>query len=190
MHPLFRDFCIATETLLGLPNMVCRLIVLRYTDHPDEQEKDFVDNTILAQPKQEKIMQTLPPSDADVSKYNSVFFDQNKVNRAQLASQKALTVDPAEYIRCVRLRQQVCPVCTESTARPVINPAPLFEARIFCISYSSFHCCVRSDLVSHVTGSCVQTAKTSTAGRRKRKCGSTTEDPRACSAVFSSWTSL
>ena len=74
MHPLFRDFCIATETLLRLPVMVCRLVVLRYTNHPDEQEKDIVDNTILsAQPKQEKIMQTLPPSDADVSKCISVF---------------------------------------------------------------------------------------------------------------------
>ena len=57
MHPLLRDFCIATETLLGLPI----IIVLRYTDHPDEQEKDYVDNTILTQPKQEKIMQTLQP---------------------------------------------------------------------------------------------------------------------------------
>ena len=55
-------------------------------------------------------MQTLPPSDADVSKYISVCFNQEKVSRAQLVSQKALTADPAEYIRCARLRQQVCPV--------------------------------------------------------------------------------
>ena len=55
-------------------------------------------------------MQTLPPSDADVSKYISVCFNQEKVSRAQLFTQKALTVDPAEYIRCARLRQQVCPV--------------------------------------------------------------------------------
>ena len=39
--------------------MVCRLIVLRYTDAPDEQEKSFVGNTILlAQPRPEEIMQT------------------------------------------------------------------------------------------------------------------------------------
>ena len=55
-------------------------------------------------------MQTLPPSEADVSKYMSVCFNQDTVLRAQVASQKALTIDPAEYIRCARLRQQVCPV--------------------------------------------------------------------------------
>ena len=69
LHPLHRDLSVATETLLGLAIMVCRLIVLRYTDNPDEQEKGFVGNTILlAQPGPEEIMQTLPPSDADVSK--------------------------------------------------------------------------------------------------------------------------
>ena len=68
-HPLYRDLSIATETLLGLAIMVCRLIVLRATDNPDEQEKGFVGNTILlAQPRPEEIMQTLPPSDANVSK--------------------------------------------------------------------------------------------------------------------------
>ena len=107
MHPLHRDLSIAIETLLGL----ARLIMLRYTDTPDEQEKGFVGNTILlAQPRPEEIMQTLPPSDTDVSKYISVCFNQEKVSRAQLVSQKALSVDPAEYIRCARLRQQVCPV--------------------------------------------------------------------------------
>ena len=62
LHPLYRDLSIATETLLGLAIMVCRLIVLRYTDTPDEQEKGFVGNTILlAQPRPGEIMQTLPP---------------------------------------------------------------------------------------------------------------------------------
>ena len=108
MHPLYRDLSIATETLLRLAIMVCRLFVLRYTASPDEQEKGFVGNTILlAQPRPEETMQTLPPSDTDVSKYISVCFNQEKVSRAQLVSQKALTVDPAEYIRCARLRQQV-----------------------------------------------------------------------------------
>ena len=55
-------------------------------------------------------MQTLPPSEPDVSKYMSVCFNSDKVSRIQVKSQKALTVDPAEYIRCARLRQQVCPV--------------------------------------------------------------------------------
>ena len=55
-------------------------------------------------------MQTLPPPEADVSKYMSVCSTQDRVSRAKVASQEALTIDPAEYIRCARLRQQVCPV--------------------------------------------------------------------------------
>ena len=99
MHPLYRDLSIATETLLWLAIMVCRLIVLRYTDAPDEQEKGFVGNTILlAHPRPEEIMQTLPPSEADVSMYMSVCSNQDTVSRTQVASQKALTIDPAEYI--------------------------------------------------------------------------------------------
>ena len=80
LHPLYRDLSIATETLLGLAIMVCRLNVLRYTDTSDEQENGFVGNTILlARPRPEDIMQTLPPSEADVSKYMSVCFDQDTV---------------------------------------------------------------------------------------------------------------
>ena len=116
LHPLYRDLSVATETLLGLAIMVCRLIVLRYTDSPDEQEKGFVGNTILlAQPRPEEIMQTLPPSEPDVSKYMSVCFNSDKLSRTKVKSQKALTVDPAEYIRCARLRQQVCPVFRDVT---------------------------------------------------------------------------
>ena len=111
MHPLYRELSIAMESLLGLAIMVCRLIVLRYSNHSDEQEKGFVGNTILlTQPKPEQIMQALPPSEADVSKYMSVCFNGNTMSRSAVGAEKALTVDPAEYIRCVRLRQQVCPV--------------------------------------------------------------------------------
>ena len=55
-------------------------------------------------------MQALPPSDADVSKYMSVCFNRDTMSRSSVGSEKALTVDPAQYIRCARLRQQVCPV--------------------------------------------------------------------------------
>ena len=116
VHPLYRNLSIATETLLGLAILVCRLIVLRYTDRPDEQEKGFVGNTILlAQPKPEEIMQSLPPSDADVSKYMSVCFNATEVTQSKLKSQKARTVDPVEYVQCARLRQQVCPVFADVT---------------------------------------------------------------------------
>ena len=77
---------------------------------PAAEQRQQETTTAASAAKPEEIMQTLPPSDADVSKYISVCFNQEKVSRAQLVSQKALTVDPAEYIRCARLRQQVCPV--------------------------------------------------------------------------------
>ena len=72
MHPLYYNFSIATKALLGLVIMVCRLIVLRHSEHPDDQEKGFVGNTILlTQPRPEEIIQKLPPPDAEVSKYMS-----------------------------------------------------------------------------------------------------------------------
>ena len=111
LHPLYYNLSIATQALLGLAIMVCRLVVLRHSEHPDEQEKGFVGNTILlAQPPPEEIMSALPPTSADVSKYLSVCFNGHKVSAAALGAQKALQVDPDEYIRCVRLRQKVCPV--------------------------------------------------------------------------------
>ena len=61
--------------------MVCRPIVLRYSDNPDEQEKGFVGNTILlAKPKPEEIMRALPPSEADISQY--VFACPNQVSES------------------------------------------------------------------------------------------------------------
>ena len=94
--------------------MVCRLIVLQYTNSPDEQEKGSVGNTILlAHPKPEDIMRALPPSEADISKYMSVCFNSDTASRAQLGSRKVLAVDPTDYIRCARLRRQVCPVLAD-----------------------------------------------------------------------------
>ena len=59
----------------------------------------FVGNPILlAQRRPEEITQTLPPSEADVSKCMSVCFNSDKVSRTQVKSQKALTVDPAEFL--------------------------------------------------------------------------------------------
>ena len=69
LHPLYYNLSIAKQALLGLAIMVCRLVVLRHSEHPDDQEKGFVGNTILlTQPRPEEIMQKLPPADAEVSK--------------------------------------------------------------------------------------------------------------------------
>ena len=47
LHPQYKDLNIATKSLLGLATMICRLIVLQHSEHPEDQEKGFVGNTIL-----------------------------------------------------------------------------------------------------------------------------------------------
>ena len=54
LHPLYYNLSIATKALLGLAIMVCRLVVLRHSEEPEDQEKGFVGNTILlTQPRPE-----------------------------------------------------------------------------------------------------------------------------------------
>ncbi len=73
LHPLYYNLSIATKALLGLAIMVGRLVVLRHSEHEEDQEKGFVGNTILlTQPRPLEIMQTLPPASDDVSQYLSV----------------------------------------------------------------------------------------------------------------------
>ena len=80
LHPLYCNLSIAMKALLGLAVMVCRMVVLRHSEHPDDQEKGFVGNTILlTQPRPEEIMQTLPPPNTEVSKYLSVCFNNRNM---------------------------------------------------------------------------------------------------------------
>ena len=91
--------------------MICRLVVLRYSEHEEDQEKGFVGNTILlTQPRPEEIMKTLPPADEEVSKYLSVCFNSQKMTTADVGKHEALKIDPQEYMRCAELRKKVCPV--------------------------------------------------------------------------------
>jgi hypothetical protein len=114
VHPRFYNLSIAMEALLGLAIMICRLIVLRYSEHSDDQEKGFVGNTILlTQPRPEEVMQKLPPPDAEVSKYLSVCFNNQTMTAADVGKHRALEIDPEEYIRCSELRKRVCPVFAE-----------------------------------------------------------------------------
>ena len=99
------------QALLGLAIMVCRMVVLRFSQHPDDQERGFVGNTILlTQPCPEEIVQALPPPDSDVSKYVSVCFNTQTMTAQDVGKHHALEIDPDEYIRCSELRKKVCPV--------------------------------------------------------------------------------
>ena len=108
MHPLYTDLSIARQALLGLAILVCRMIILRYADMPDEQERGFTGNTILlAQPSPDRIMEVLPPAVPDVSKYLSICFNSQTMTRAAVGTQKALEIDPRE----------VRPVCAAPSGR-------------------------------------------------------------------------
>ena len=64
LHPLYYNLSIATKTLLGLAIMICRLVVLRHSDHEEDQEKGFVGNTILlTQPRPQQVVRALRPAD-------------------------------------------------------------------------------------------------------------------------------
>ena len=114
LHPLYYNLSIATKALLGLAIMVCRLVVLRHSEQPEDQEKGFVGNTILlTQPRPEEIMQKLPPADAEASKYLSVCFNNQSMTTADVGKHRALEIDPEEYLSCSELRKKVCPVFAE-----------------------------------------------------------------------------
>ena len=114
LHPLYYNLSIATKALLGLAIMICRLVVLRHSEHEEDPEKGFVGNTILlTQPRPEEIIQKLPPDDAETSKYMSVCFNNQSMTTADVGKHRALEVDPEEYKRCSELRKKVCPVFSE-----------------------------------------------------------------------------
>ena len=111
LHPLYYDLSIATKQLLGLAIMNCRIIVLRHSEHDDDQEKGFVGNTILLQqPRPQHIRQMLPPSDEEMPDYISVCFNTQKMTTADLAKTKAFVLSPAQYIACGELRQKIHPL--------------------------------------------------------------------------------
>ena len=92
-HPQYYNLSIATKSLLGLAIMVCRLIVLRHNEQPDDQEKGFVGNTILlTQPRPEEIIRALPPADDEVSKYLSVCFTSQKMTTTDVGKRRALKI--------------------------------------------------------------------------------------------------
>ena len=100
LHPLYYNLSIATKLLLGLALPICRLIVLRHSEHEEDQEKGFVGNTILLQqPKPQEIRQMLPPSDNEVSNYLSVCFNSQEVTIADVA---ACLLYSAKCEKCIK----------------------------------------------------------------------------------------
>ena len=101
--------------LLGLATVICRLIVLRHSEHEDDQEKGFVGNTILlTQPRPQEVIKKLPPTDEQVLQQISVCFNNAKMTKADVGQQKALMVDLQEYIKCAELRKECCPVFADA----------------------------------------------------------------------------
>ena len=85
LHPLYYNLSIATKTLLGLATVICRLIVLRYSEHEEDQERGFVGNTILlTQPRPQDILEKLPPTDEQVLQQISVCFNSVKMTKDSL----------------------------------------------------------------------------------------------------------
>ena len=100
LHPLYYNLSIATKSLLGLAIMICRLIVLRHSEHEEDQEKGFVGNTILLQqPRPQEIRQMLPPSDEEVSNYLSVIFNSQKMTSADVALCRLYSVNCDECLK-------------------------------------------------------------------------------------------
>ena len=77
--------------------MVCRLIVRRPSEQPDDQEKGFVGNTILlTQPRPEEIIQKLPPP---------ALSDWNEVSRGCIiVGLFRLSIESATFLLPVRKR--------------------------------------------------------------------------------------
>ena len=133
LHPLYYNLSIATKMLLGLATVICRLVVLRYSEHEEDQEKGFVGNTILlTQPRAQEIIQKLPPTDDQVLQQISVCFNSTKMTKADVGKQKALMVDVQEYIKCAELRKKICPVFAEVEIDKQRAQAQLPKAGVPC----------------------------------------------------------
>ena len=98
--------------LLGRGRLVHQQIVLK-RGAPEEQPLGLVGNVVvLTQPKSSKIIQTLPPPREHFSDGIVVLFT---TGRQDAKKAKMLQVPRAEYLRCARLRAQVCDAFADIT---------------------------------------------------------------------------
>jgi len=71
----YQNLSMAPKSILGLGEIIMRMVLLKPTDNTDEAEKAFVGNTILvAQPTPEMIASELPPTEAEQASYFNVVY--------------------------------------------------------------------------------------------------------------------
>ena len=104
-HPAYQDISEATSVLLGRGRLVYQKIILKKGE-PDVQSVGLAGNCILlTQPKSSEIIQTLPPPAANLTENFVVLFT---TGRQDVRKAKMLEVPREQYLRCARLRTEVC----------------------------------------------------------------------------------
>ena len=106
-HPAYQDISEATSVLLGRGRLVYQKVMLK-KGAPDEQPFGLAGNCVLlTQPKSSEIIQTLPPPPANLTDGFVVLFT---TRRQDVRKAKMLEVPREQYVRCARLRAEVCEV--------------------------------------------------------------------------------
>ena len=110
-HPAYQDISEATRVLLGRGRLVHQKIILKH-GAPDEQPVGLGGNCILlTQPKSSEIIQTLPPPRETLTDNFVVLFT---TGRQDVRNAKILHVPREQYLRCARLRTEVCEVFADA----------------------------------------------------------------------------
>ena len=110
-HPAYQDISEATSVLLGRGRLVYQQVILK-KGAPDEQPFGLAGNCVLlTQPKSSVIIQTLPPPPANLTDAFVVLFT---TRRQDVRKAKMLEVPREQYLRCARLRAEVCEVFADS----------------------------------------------------------------------------
>ena len=108
-HPEYQDLSEATRTLLGRGRLVYQQVILK-RGAPEEQPLGLAGNTImLTQPKTSEIIPMLPPPREELTEGFAVLFT---TGRQDVKKAKMLEVPREQYLRCARIRAEVCePFC-------------------------------------------------------------------------------
>ena len=111
-HPDYQNLSEATSVLLGRGRLVYQKIILK-KGAADEQPLGMAGNCVmLTQPKSSEIIETLPPSPAGIADSFVVLFT---TQRQDVRKAKMLEVPRQQYLRCAKLRAQVCEVFADVT---------------------------------------------------------------------------
>ena len=120
-HPAYQDISEATSVLLGRGRLVHQKIILNRSA-PDEQSVGLAGNCILlTQPKSSEVIQTMPPPCAMLTENFVVLFT---TSRQDVRKAKMLHVPREQYLRCARLRTEVC----EAFADAIVSEEAALES--------------------------------------------------------------